>query len=79
MNLFEFLITSVINGSSIFAVENSIRMMKECNFIIEKTGSNRSLGSRKDNPSMADFRYNNAITNQKNSNQSLMVMLLIVA
>ena len=37
--------------------------------------------SRKDNPtsSMADFRYNNAITNHKNSNQSLMVMLLIVA
>ena len=43
-------------------------------------GRQRSLGSRKDNPSMADFRYNNnAITNQKNSNQSLMVMLLIVA
>ena len=43
-------------------------------------GMERFLGLRKDNPSMADFRYNNnAITNQKNSNQSLMVMLLIVA
>ena len=32
-------------------------------------GRQRSLGSRKDNPSMADFGYNNnAITNQKNSN-----------
>ena len=41
-------------------------------------GRQRSLGSRKDNPSMADFRYN-AIKDQKNSNQSLMVMLLIVA
>ena len=30
-------------------------------------GSQRSLGSRKDNPSMADFGYNdNAIRNQKN-------------
>ena len=29
-------------------------------------GRQRSLGSRKDNPSMADFRYNNnAITKQK--------------
>ena len=43
-------------------------------------GRQRSLGSRKDNPSMADCQYNNnVITNQKNSNQSLMVMLLIVA
>ena len=29
-------------------------------------GRQRSLGLRKDNPSMADFRYNNVITNQKN-------------
>ena len=28
---------------------------------------------------MAGFRYNNAVTNQKNSDQSLMVMLLTVA
>ena len=43
-------------------------------------GRQRSLGSRKDNPSMADFGYNNnAIRNQKNSNQLLMVMLLIEA
>ena len=43
-------------------------------------GRQRSLGSRKHNPSMADFGYNNnAIRNQKNSNQLLMVMLLIVA
>ena len=43
-------------------------------------GRQRALGSRKDNPSMADFQYNNnAITNQKTSNQLLMVMLLIVA
>ena len=42
-------------------------------------GRQRSLGSRKDNPSMADFGYNNnAIRNQKNSNQLLMVMSLIV-
>ena len=41
-------------------------------------GRQRSLGSRKDNPSMADFGYNNnAITNHKNSNQSLRVMLLL--
>ena len=39
MNLYEFLITSVINGSSISAVENSIRIIKECNFIIEKNRS----------------------------------------
>ena len=42
-------------------------------------GRQRSLRSRKDNPSMAELRYNNAVINQKNSNQSLMVMLLIVA
>ena len=43
-------------------------------------GRQRSLGSRKDNPNMADFQYNNkAIRNQKNSNQSLMVKSLIVA
>ena len=43
-------------------------------------GKQRSLGLRKDNPSMADFGYNNnAIRNQKNSNQLLMVMLLIEA
>ena len=42
-------------------------------------GRQRSLGLRKDNPSMADFGYNNnVIRNQKNSNQSLMVMSLIV-
>ena len=28
-------------------------------------GRQRSLGLRKDNPSVADFRYNNAITNPK--------------
>ena len=50
-------------------------------------GRQRSLGSKKDNPSMTDFRYNNAITNQKkfkpiangnvadSSNQSLRVYL----
>ena len=43
-------------------------------------GRERFLGSRKDNPSMADFQYNNnAIANQKNSVQLLMIMLLIVA
>ena len=45
-------------------------------------GRQRSLVSRKDNPSMADFLHNdNAIRNQKNkiSKQSLMLMLLIVA
>ena len=43
-------------------------------------GRQRSLESRKDNPSMADFgSNNNAIRNQKNSNQSLIVMLLIVS
>ena len=43
-------------------------------------GRQRSLGLRKGNPSMADFGHNsNAIRNQKNSKQSLMVMLLIVA
>ena len=43
-------------------------------------GRQRSLGLRKGNPSMADFGHNsNAIRNQKNSNQSLMVTLLIVA
>ena len=45
-------------------------------------GRQRFLGSRKDNPSMADFQYNNAILYckpKKNSNQSLLVMLLIVA
>ena len=43
-------------------------------------GRQRSLESRKDNPSMADFGSNNdAIRNQKNSNQSLIVMLLIVS
>ena len=42
-------------------------------------GRQSSLGSRKDNPSMADFGYNNNVSrNQKNSNQSLMVMSLIV-
>ena len=40
-------------------------------------GRQRSSGSRKDNPSMADFGYdNNVIRNQENSKQSLMVMLL---
>ena len=43
-------------------------------------GRQRRLGSRKDNPSMADFGCNNnAMRNQQISNQSLMVMLLIVA
>ena len=42
-------------------------------------GRQRSLGLRKDNPSMADVGYSNAITNQKDSNQSLMVMLVIEA
>ena len=44
-------------------------------------GRQRSLGSRKDNPSMVDFGYNNnALLETKNiSNQLLMVMLLIVA
>ena len=43
-------------------------------------GRQRCLGSRKDNPNMADFGYNNnALRNQQISNQSLMVMLLIVA
>ena len=43
-------------------------------------GGQRSLGSRKNNPSMVDSGYkNNAIRNQNISNQSLMVMLLIVA
>ena len=42
-------------------------------------GRQKSLGLRKDNPSMVDFGYNdNAIRNQKFSTQSLMVMLLIV-
>ena len=42
-------------------------------------GRQKSLGLRKDNPSMGDFGYNdNAIRNQKFSTQSLMVMLLIV-
>ena len=43
-------------------------------------GRQRSLGSRKDNPSMADFGYNNnAIRNRKISNQSLRVVLQKVA
>ena len=46
-------------------------------------GKQRSLGSRKHNPSiasMADFGHNNnVIRNQKNSSQSLVVMLLIAA
>ena len=43
-------------------------------------GRQRSLELRKDNPSMADFgSNNNSIRNQKNSNQSLIVMLLIVS
>ena len=41
-------------------------------------GRQGSLESRKDNPSMTDFSYSNAITTQKISNHSLMVMLLIV-
>ena len=39
-------------------------------------GRQRSLGLRKDNPSMVDFGYNNnAIRNQNISNKSLMVIV----
>ena len=39
MNIYGFLNKSVTSGSSISDVESSIRMMKECNFIIEKNRS----------------------------------------
>ena len=39
MNIYAFLNKSVINGPSISDVETSIRMMKECNFTIEKNRS----------------------------------------
>ena len=49
MNIYAFLNKSVINGSSISDVENSIRMMKECNFIIEKNRSKNLLNHTEEN------------------------------
>ena len=59
---------------------NHVLTERFCKYPLENWfGRQRSLASRKDNPSMADLGYNNnAIRNHKNSNQSLMLILLIV-
>ena len=62
-----------------FFFDNRLSMYWQ-NAFENRFGRQKFLGLRKDNPSMAGFWYNNnPITDQKNSNQSLMVMLLIVA
>ena len=75
-------VNSVIEATQVF-LQNQVKYLLTESFCQDPLenyfGRQKSLGLRKDNPSMADFGYNdNTIINQKFSTQSLMVMLLIV-
>ena len=75
-------VNSVIEATQVF-LQNQVKYLLTESFCQDPLenyfGRQKSLGLRKDNPSMADFGYNdNAIINQKFSTPSLMVMLLVV-